>query len=130
MREVTDHIVTGDSANHQLQIEVADDPGAGGASHEYLVLLPPPRHPQENTQTQNAFRISFQNGPIKEAGVNGLTQEALLAIVIDRLRCFQSGNFACKENETALALCEAALGTLQSRTRKRIARGVEGKNIQ
>ena len=73
-------------------------------------------------------QIMFQNGPIKEFGVNGLTQEALLAIIIDRLRCFQSGPFACHDNEIALDYCKEALFTLQKRTRERIARGVEGTN--
>jgi hypothetical protein len=33
----------------------------------------------------------FQNGPIAEVGVNGVTHEVLLAIVADRLRSFQKG---------------------------------------
>ena len=40
MRELTDHIVSGDQAV-QLQIEVTDEPGAGGANHEYRIMLPP-----------------------------------------------------------------------------------------
>jgi hypothetical protein len=71
-------------------------------------------------------RISFQNGPIAEAGVNGLTQEALLAIVADRLRSFQAGPYACPENGDALAAVEEAMACLHSRTKARMARGVEG----
>jgi hypothetical protein len=70
--------------------------------------------------------VLFQNGPIKEFGVNGVTQEALFAIVIDRLRSFQAGPFVCEANQFALDHCEAALDNLQARTRARIARGVEG----
>ena len=58
--------------------------------------------------------------------VNGVTQEALLAIVIDRLRSFQAGPFACDENGEALDYCGYALAALQKRTLARIARGVEG----
>lgn len=123
-RTVNDHIVENDSVNHQLQIEVQDEPGAGGANHEYLVSLPPDR--MFIGTDRNANRIIFQNGPIKEVGVNGLTQEALLAIVIDRLRSFQSGPFSCRENAIALTHCEDALMWLQRRTRARIARNVEG----
>ena len=65
-------------------------------------------------------------GPIKEAGVNGLTGEALLAILIDRLRSFQAGPYACQQNATALWHLREALDMLQVRTRARIARGVEG----
>jgi hypothetical protein len=50
----------------------------------------------------------------------------LLAIVIDRLRGFQSGDFKCRENTVALTHIETALMWLQKRTRDRSARGVEG----
>ena len=70
--------------------------------------------------------VNFQNGPIKEIGVNGVTHEALLAIVIDRLRSFQAGPYSCRDNAIALTNLEDALMRLQRRTRERIARGVEG----
>lgn len=125
MRTVTDHIVENDSVNHQLTIEVTDDPGAGGANHAYLVT----GYTDPNGDKDDGdLLVGFQNGPIKEAGVNGVTQEALLAIVIDRLRSFQSGPFSCRENAIALTHCEDALMWLQRRTRARIARGVEGTN--
>src|SRR5260370_33165503 len=37
MRTLTDHIVEGDSVNHQLVIEVTDEPGQGGANHRYEI---------------------------------------------------------------------------------------------
>ena len=122
MRNLTDHIVEGDSVNHQLMASVMDEPGAGGACHKYFVSIPSKVDGLPETGTH----IDFQNGPIKEAGVNGLTQEVLLAIVIDRLRSFQAGPFSCRENAIALTHCEDALMWLQRRTRARIARGVEG----
>ncbi len=70
--------------------------------------------------------ILFQNGPIGEVGVNGLTHEVLLAIIADRLRSFQAGQFACSENAAALESVEAAQRSLKSRTEARLARGVEG----
>lgn len=120
MRTLTDHIVSADQAV-QLQINVLDDPGAGGANHVYEITWGP-----------GHYRISiyFQNGPIKEAGVNGVTQEALLSIVIDRLRSFQAGPFSCRENALALTKCEEALLWLQKRTLDRIRRGVEGTNTK
>ncbi len=119
MRKLTDHIVEGDSANHQVSINVLDEPGAGGANHEYNLVW-------YRGDVRFEHDINFQNGPIKEVGVNGLTQEALLAITIDRLRAFQAGPFSCRENAIALTHCEDALMWLQRRTRTRIARGVEG----
>jgi hypothetical protein len=68
----------------------------------------------------------FQNGPIPEKGVNGLTQEVLLEICADRLRSFQAGPYACRENALALTKIEEAQMWLQSRTLKRMQRGVEG----
>jgi|SRR6185503_1266182 len=119
MRELNDHIVSGDQAV-QLKIHVLDEPGAGGANHWYEIA--------DNRGTM--AKIVFQNGPIKEAGVNGITQEALLAIVIDRLRSFQAGEFSCRENAIALTHCEDALSWLQKRTIARIKRGVEGTNVK
>ena len=126
MREITDHIVGGDTAP-QLQIRVHDEPGAGGACHVYSIA--PPKETPIGERGFAYANIGFQDGPIRENGVNGVTQEALLAIVIDRLVHFQSGPFACEENEYALRHIQLALASLQTRTRDRIARQVEGKNV-
>ncbi|RXT29358.1 hypothetical protein B5P46_11800 [Rhizobium leguminosarum] len=74
--------------------------------------------------------IYFQNGPINEVGVNGLTHEVLLAIVADRLRSFQAGPYSCKENACALTKIEEAQHWLQSRTLARMRRGVEGTHTK
>ena len=74
--------------------------------------------------------IHFQEGPINEHGVNGVTQEALLAVVIDRLRSFQFGEYSCRENAVALTKLEEGLMWLQKRTRDRLARGVEGTSAK
>ncbi len=115
MRTLTDHIVSGDQAV-QLKIEVMDEPGAGGANHWYEI----------SDGKGCMAKILFQNGPIKETGVNGITGEALLAIEIDRLRGFQEGPYKCRENAIALTHIEEALMWLQRRTVARIKRGVEG----
>lgn len=70
--------------------------------------------------------LQFQTGPIKEHGVNGITEACLLAIVQDRLECFQKGEFQCPENQQALVHVEQALYFLHRRTTERAARGVEG----
>jgi len=129
MRKLTDHIVEGDSANHQLSIVVTGKPGQGGANPRYQIegfdTTTNPSDPNSE-DPYTGLDVLFQNGPIKEVGVNGVTQEALLAIVIDRLRSFQAGPFASDHNEQALSACRHALWHLQARTRERIARGVEG----
>ena len=129
MREINSHKVN--PANDTLKITVLDEAGSGGAHHEYRIatdlLQPEERYPAENMQRIKACcRIHFQNGPINEAGVNGITQEALLAICIDRLECFQAGPYACRENAIALTKLQEAQMWLQKRTRDRMARGVGG----
>ena len=127
MRELTDHIVSGDQAV-QLKIEVTDEPGAGGANHRYEISgFSTEFNPSEfKGSARLRTDILFQNGPIKKACVNGVTQEALLAIVIDRRRSVQAGPFSCRENAIALTHCEDLLSWLQKRTVARIKRGVEG----
>jgi hypothetical protein len=126
MRIITDHIVEGDSINHQIEITVTDEPGQGGANHKYEIRKP---H-GHGADFPLLCSVNFQNGPIKEVGVNGITQEALIAICMDRLRSFQKGPFACDDNQIALDHLRLALRTLQNRTRARIARGVEGTNTK
>lgn len=130
MRNVIDHIVKGDSVNHQLTISVTDDPGQGGANHRYEIggMSTEGNSSRGELPAEGGVVILFQNGPIKEFGVNGVTQEALIAICIDRLREFQKGPFACKANQDAQQHLHDALYLLQQRTRERIARGVEGTN--
>lgn len=116
-RELTSHKVNG--LNESLTILVLDEPGVGGANHEYQIL---------NTDNNIHCDIGFQNGPIAEAGVgvNGISNEALLAVVEDRLKCFQDGFYACRENAIALTKIQEAMHWLHHRTRERVQRGVEG----
>lgn len=114
-REIHDHKVN--EANEQIVVAATDGPGPGGASHVYQVSL---------LNGQSLAVLHFQNGAIKEAGVNGITHEVLLAIVADRLRAFQAGPYACRENALALTKIEEAQHWLHHRTRARAARGVEG----
>jgi len=186
VRELTQHRTNG--ANEKVRIFVLDGPGHGGASHEYVILVPLDGHDaacaehawqNRNDKTLDVYtryriftktrgdggsygadllldhhdavvlewdsdgdgpgtepwfytatRVAFQNGPIKEHGYNGLTQEALFAIIIDRLEGFQSGKFACRENAVALTHTESALLWLTKRTLDRLARSVEGTTQQ
>ena len=141
MRAITTHIVSGDSAS-QLTIHAVDGPGAGGANHRYHVggldvEANPSAHHRGVSEKAGPAVILFQNGPLKKQDEdgklvpvypNGVTQEALLAIVQDRLEGFQAGAFACEENAQALEHVKAALEALQSRTLNRLAAGVEGTN--
>lgn len=132
MRNLTDHIIAGDLDSPRLSIEVTDEPGKGGANFRYEING---FDTSTNTSDDSLGRVPsraghlvilFQNGTIKDLGINGITQEALLAIVIDRLRGFQAGQFSSPFNASALFHCEQALNDLQQRTMERIVRGVEG----
>lgn len=120
MRTIEDHKCN--PANDKLTIRALDEPGPGGANHAYEIA-------DEQTRGGVYLGIQFQKGAIAESGINGVTQEVLLAVVIDRLRSFQAGPFPCRENAIALTKCEEALHWLHARTRARMARGVEGKTV-
>jgi hypothetical protein len=70
--------------------------------------------------------INFQEGPIKECGVNGVCNEDLIAMVITRLEHFQKSEFSCRENALAITKLEEALLWLRKRTMGREKRGIEG----
>jgi hypothetical protein len=124
-REITTHRVN--PANDTLTILVTDERGSGGANHRYTITgFDPRRNPLGVPELMNGACILFQNGPIAEAGVNGITHEALIAILMDRLHGFQTGPFACEANAIALAKLAEAAHALNSRTRERMERGVEG----
>jgi hypothetical protein len=124
MRELTGHKVN--PANDVLLVQVHDEPGHGGACHAYTITIP--NGGAESTDT--TVPIYFQNGPIKECGVNGLTHEALLAILIDRMEGFQAGPYASADNQEALDAMRTAQTALQRRTLARMARGVEGTHAK
>lgn len=84
------------------------------------------RNDASDTSTQQAIKLLFQNGPIPANGVNGLTNEVLISVLIDRLKTFQGGPHRCKENACAITKLEEALMWLQHRTIDRRRRNVEG----
>lgn len=118
MREIVTHKVNG--LNDAICVASHDEPGNGGAYHHYTVGVP----------GVTSATILFQNGAVKEGGFNGISNEALLAVVIDRLQCFQKGMFSCRENALALTKLEEAMHWLHHRTRERMQRGVEGTHTK
>lgn len=110
-REIRTHLVDEDDLGPT--VHAVGEPGQGGAHVAYVF---PTDH--------DDIHLPFQSGP---GPANGLTNEALLAIVADRLEGFNSGPFACGDNETALGHVREALKWLHSRTKERRVRGVEGK---
>ncbi len=127
MRKITTHL----NMNPTMFVDVhaLDGPGPGGASHHYEL----------STQTADGGRaviadLGFQNGPVESqdgqratVGINGITNEALLAVVIDRMQGFQSGEFRCRENAIVITHLETALLWLDKRVAARTERGVIGR---
>ena len=99
-RLLTTHRVNG--LNDYLIIEVTDGPDSVGACHHYTIS-------SKNSSDFDPCFISFQEGPIKEAGINGVSIEALLSICQDRLEGFQSGPFKTRENALALTHIQEAM---------------------
>ena len=71
-------------------------------------------------------RVDFQEGPVKETGVNGVANEDLLLMVVSRLEGFQKSEYRCIENQEAINSILDAVSSLRKRTQSRIDRGVEG----
>jgi hypothetical protein len=71
--------------------------------------------------------VLFQCGAVKVNGANGLTNEALLAILINRTEVLE-GMFPCVQNRMAIKHMQDALELFEARTRERLNRGVEGQN--
>jgi len=113
-------------SKHFTRVVVGDNPGQGGACHNYYISRVQQREDESDLSIGELGYVFFQNGPVAENGINGCHQEDLLAIVIDRLRHFQAGPFACRENALALAKIEEAMHWLNHRTADRQAQGVEG----
>ena len=63
--------------------------------------------------------LNFQTGDPGVYGVNGVTNEALLAIMIHRLQGFQNNSSTnCSENQEAINHMELAMEALYSRTHR------------
>jgi hypothetical protein len=62
--------------------------------------------------------IKFQDGPVPENGVNGLTNEVLLAIIAHRIDQLNK-EIPCRENSIAITKVQEALFWLEERTRNR-----------
>lgn len=95
-----------------------------GAYHTFFV-----DHAQEEEGVDRRSHLAvihFQEGPIKENGVNGVSNEDLLLMVLTRLNQLNSGPYGCRENSLAITKLEEAVMWLRARTLQREKRQVEG----
>ncbi len=87
-------------------------------------------HPAGGCSYGTGFTISWQNGPLdlkeNRQDPNGAFVEDVLRAVENRLAWYQASEFWCSENEAAMGYLRGALYCLDSRTKEREARNVEG----
>lgn len=118
-----DKLSTIQKRNNLNEVYRLGEPGPGGAFHEYTIRW------MENELVAHHEHIGFQKGPRSEFdSVHGVLDTDLLEIVRDRLKCFQAGEFACRENACALTHIEEALMWMNKRVEDRSERGVLGTN--
>jgi hypothetical protein len=60
--------------------------------------------------------VNFQEGPVKDVGVNGIFNEDLLLMVVTRLEAFQNSETKCNENQEAINAIYEAIDSLRART--------------
>lgn len=107
--------------------------GPGGAYHDYDIY-PAGFNPlavlgevdSDNVELPLAC-IEFQRGARKDENArHGVLDTDLLEIVRDRLKAFQAGRYATRENACALTHIEEALMWMEKRASDRAERGVLG----
>lgn len=66
--------------------------------------------------------VYFQEGPVAETGLNGISNEDALIMVLERLEAFQKTDKACVENVTVMTYLKHAIAGLKRRS------SMEGKS--
>lgn len=100
------------------------EPGPGGGYHDYQIYR---AEPNPETSPRIVACIEFQRGPRKDPDArHGVLDSDLLEIVRDRLKAFQDGPYATRENACALTHIEEALMWMNRRVEDRIERQVLG----
>lgn len=119
-RILTDHHTNDCNAGIEVRAG-ARDSNRGNGVFEYDIT-----YPDCDGDPHERLRLHFHSGPMLGRHTNGITNEVLLAVLIDRLRAFQDGQFRTREGALALTKAEECLHWLAQRTRLRDERGVEG----
>lgn len=112
MPEVYDHRDRG--ANAAITIE-ADDARQYGVSSFYSIKV------HDGSAAPLVVCIPFQERWNGQSELRGVTEEALFAVLIDRLRGIQIGPLANPETNRALVYAQRALHAMKQRPRLRTA---------
>lgn len=76
--------------------------------------------------TRPFVHVQFQNGTVRDKGINGVQVEDVVEIARQRLAHLNRAPNACRENALALTKLEEANMWLERRTKLRQQQGVEG----
>lgn len=97
------------------------NPNAGNVHTTYRISVAEGREDRHDTM------LHFTQA--KPDHVNfGITNENLIAVVIDRLECLQKGSFPCEENDVALDGLRKGLQALKDRGKRRYLNNTAGKH--
>lgn len=122
---LTDHKISVLNRDH-IEVYATDEADVDGAHHAYVIEVDKTPTEADVIKQTSILPLNFQKGGLKEAGINGISDQALLAVVLDRLRGFQSGPYSCRDNAIAITKLEECLMWMAKRYVERAARGVEG----
>ena len=118
-RELSDHKTTYMNTHHVV-VQACEDPNQKQGHPPSLYRIEVWGEPLEPHVTELEFHVGDPTTP------NGITTEALLAVVLDRLRVFQAGPLRDRQNALTITKLEEALLWQLHRTRAREAKGVAG----
>lgn len=128
-RELFDH--KNNKFNREcVRVETADLRASDNAHHAYNITVFHDYTTGMDNVPVEEVTLNFQNGGLKEVGANGITDQALIAVVLDRVRSFNDGQFRCRENSMVITKLEEALMWMEKRSNDRARRNVEGERIQ
>lgn len=91
-------------------------------------------NPSGGTTRGTGLQIKWQDGPLGQGEdrrfPNGAFVETLIQVAYERLAFYQLSNFNCHQNAFAMDALKDAFFHLESRTKAREERGVEGTHEQ
>jgi hypothetical protein len=103
------------------------DPASGASKRFVISGFNAETNPAaEPNDCKDQLVILFQNGVVPEVGVNGVTPEDVLKVLVALFEGYQTGPFACERNAKVLFNLEGAIANINARTEERAERGVEG----
>ncbi len=93
------------------QTFATDEKSSDGANHHYAFSY----KPSIDGPPVPMGEIKFQNGPVSEAGINGISDEQVLQVLIDHVDGLAHGRIFVDQNQQAVLDLKQARSWLESR---------------